>query len=121
MSFCRRKDILTLPQETLHLTPESTADMLIMQLICRTSAHLYLKCCGWLLDTTLKGYFFITLMLRTVLLAGTKANRGSQLPSLQWMVSRLLTACSVLLFILLLQQDLIWAYALSIIYWILCL
>lgn len=120
MSFCRSKDILTLSQETLHLTPQSIADMFIMQLISRTSAHLYLKCCGWILDTILKSFFCITYTLRTVPLAETKANKGFQLPSLQWMVSRLLTDCSVLLFILLLQQDLIWAYALSIIYWILC-
>lgn len=61
-----------------------------------------------MLDTILNSYFCITQMLRTVLLAETKANRGFQLPSLQWMVSRLLTACSVFLYILLLQQDLIW-------------
>lgn len=74
-----------------------------------------------MLDTILKGYFCITHMLRTVPLAETKANRGFQLPSLQWTVSRLLIVCSVFLFILLLQQDLIWVYALSFIYWILCL
>lgn len=74
-----------------------------------------------MLDTTLKGYFCIAHMVRTVLLAETKANRCFQLPSLQWTVSRLLIVCSVFLFILLLQQDLIWAYALSFIYWILCL
>lgn len=74
-----------------------------------------------MLDTILKRYFCMTHTLRTVPLAETKANRGFKLPLLQWMVSRLLTACSVLLYIVLLQQDLIWAYALSIPYWILCL
>lgn len=53
--------------------------------------------------------------------AETRVNRGFQVPSLQCVVSMLLTAYSLLLCILLLQWDLIWAYALSIIYWILCL
>jgi len=110
-----------LPQETQHLTPQSTADMLTVQLISSTSAHLYLKRCGWMLDTILQSYFCIIHMPRTVPLPETRVNRGFQVPSLQCTVSMLLTAYSLLLFILLLQRDLIWAYARSIIYWILCL
>lgn len=57
-----------------------------------TSAHLYLKCCGWRLDAILQSYFCITHALRTVPLSETKVNRGFQAPSLQCMVSMLFIA-----------------------------